>query len=344
MLWSSSRWIRTTVPPSRERHHAPPEIRPRWHPAGRAAASRRAGALSRMPPIVAVTGACGQLGRRSVVALEQLGAEVRAYDRLPVAAGARPHVQLDLSALPAGFRWPDDVSVVLHLAGCRDVAEPSAEAARRMLQANLEATGHALEACGATPRRFVYVSSISVYAATADAPMAERAPVDPSTLYASSKWLGELVCGLRAESCPTTEVTIVRLAQVYGPGSPGHLAVYQLIEQALGDRPLGLGCAPDVTRDLIHLDDAAEGLALAALRAPAGLFNLGYGAVTMQSVADAVASSVGCAPARFQGAPSAPRVLDGAAFRAATGFTARVSLREGIEREIARLRAERGRP
>jgi nucleoside-diphosphate-sugar epimerase len=294
-------------------------------------------------PAIVVTGALGQLGRHTIARLVEHGCTVHAYDcRTADDASFETHM-LDLAHPPSSFAWPANAETVLHLAGYRDVTALTAASITQLLEANLAAVAGMLAACGPAVRNVVYVSSMSVYAPGAPVPSSEDAPIGPDTLYGVSKWLGEQMCRI-FQRARDVEVTILRLAQVYGPGSPAHLALYRLIDQALEDGRAELNCRPELQRDLIHLDDAARALALAAEQHPPGVYNVTTGRpCRMDELLDAVEAALGRPlQKKFGTAAGIDRALCAARFHAQAGFVATVSLREGVQRELERMRSRRG--
>lgn len=292
---------------------------------------------------VAVTGVAGQLGRAVVERLARLDVPVRGYDRCAWPAAPVPLVELDLTDVGPGFEWPSSVSTVLHLAGYREPTELTAGSIRLLYRANLETVAAALAACTDSVRHFVYVSSMAVYGAEADTPTTEAEPPAPDSLYGVSKLLGEHACGVFRRTHPGCAVTIVRLAQVYGPGSPEHLALYRLIHQGLrGDR-LELQCAAELRRDYLYLTDAADALALAVVKGDDGVYNAGGGGgVAMGELVEAVAHALPHAVSTaFGSARGDDRVLDSRRFSEQVGFRPSIALSEGVRREVERIAAQR---
>ncbi len=297
---------------------------------------------------VTVTGASGQLGGSLVPRLRKRGMSVYECDLRPGDGGWESSLRLDLTRLPAGYCWPDDVDVVVHLAGSRDPPpiEPSASYIRGLFAANIETVAGALCACGERVKHFIYISSISVYSQRAHVPIAESEPADPVDIYGYSKWLGEQACRLYEADHPGFGLTVLRLAQVYGPGSGRHLALYRLIDQALSGEPLSMYCVPDLQRDYIYLDDAVGAIELAVERRLAGTYNVGQGrGVAMKELADSVRMAAGITePCCFGDYRGHDLALSTDGFRDATGFVPSVSLKNGVAREVERLRAARGNP
>lgn len=290
-----------------------------------------------------VTGACGQLGRGAMNELHLRGLDVLGCDLSddPLDTGDVPirWLKMDLSQLDDGFAWPMDVKGVLHLAGAKWDQAFSVDTTTSLLRANLLALAGALSACRGHVQRFVHVSSISVYDPSIQGAISEEMPTKPKTPYGISKLLSEMACGIFAQSHIECEVVIIRLAQVYGPGTWKENAVYRLIEQAIFDRDLVLTCSPELARDYIHFDDARRALVAAALFCPAGVYNVGYGSpVTMGQIATSIANAVpGCHLPRFSndtGEGLKGRYLSNRRFLAHTQFRPAVQLDQGIRKEV----------
>ena len=293
---------------------------------------------------VVVTGSSGVLGAEaSQVLAARRENRVIGYDR---AEGGLVDVEtrrLDLLETSPDFRWPAETEAVLHLAGTWSPVEPSAASLALQLRTNVELVARALAACGRGVRRFVYVSSMSVYGAASPVPFRETDPPRPDTFYGSTKWLGEQVCRVAAEARPDLALVILRLAQVYGPGTPPRVVIYDFIDQALRTGQIWVECVPDLRRDHIYLSDAAEAMAAALTAAPPGTYNVGAGGHTMSDLVSAIRkASSHSVSVRFGGARGTAKVLDSTKFHGATGFKARMSLHEGVRLEMARRKNELG--
>ena len=138
---------------------------------------------------------------------------------------------------------------MIHLAGFRDPSDATAAEYKSLLEMNLLSLVAALKACGPQTKRFIYLSSMSVYSENAVVPSSEEDLVEPSTPYSLSKWLGEKACELYKQIHPDLDLVIIRLAQVYGPGSPHHLALYQMIMSALSQGEIRLNCTSSLCRE-----------------------------------------------------------------------------------------------
>lgn len=129
-----------------------------------------------------------------------------------------------------------------------------------------------------TLERLVFVSSSMVYGDFTRDPMPEDVDLDPVNTYGGLKLAGEVLAKSYLRRTPI-ELAIVRPSCVYGPADVHSRVVRKFCEAALAGEPILLNAVNDHIMDFTHVEDAAEGLALAALHpAAAGeIFNITYG-------------------------------------------------------------------
>lgn len=254
---------------------------------------------------VAVTGPTGEIGMSAVSALESqsgvdriIGMARRPFD--PAANGwARTEYRqgdiLDRAAVDALVR---DADVVVHLAylimGSRDES-------RRI---NLEGTRNVFEATVAAqrPHRLVYTSSVAAYGYHADnpVPLTEDVPARGSKEHYYSEQKAECEALLREITGDRElEVYVLRPCIVAGPKAPALVnsmpwtqlrdAVPAPFKGAVGALQSVVPLMPDpgLPLQLVHHDDVAQAIALAAVGAgEPGIFNLAAdGEVTLADVA-----------------------------------------------------------
>ncbi len=209
--------------------------------------------------------------------------------------------------------------------------------------------------------RFVYVSSSMVFERATEYPTTESHLPDcpvPLSAYGFSKLTGEVYCRA-AHDQHGLPFTICRPFNAYGPGElpdaePGIAhAVPDLIRKVLsGQQPLQIFGSGEQTRTLTHVDDIADGIAV-AMSSPAGLnedFNISASReLTVAEIARIVWEACGEDPASFalEHLPSftvdvprrwpsvekAHQLLD---------WEARIGVEEGIAATVAWLRAHDG--
>ncbi len=226
---------------------------------------------TRVPECVLVTGASGYIGAtivsrllavpgikevRAAVRDESRGAELRSlltnHSRLKIVLGELPT-----------FPWcVDSVDVVIHAAAIRHAEDPLA-----FFRTNSEGVGRLLEATQlAGVRRFVYLSSQSIYGLQRKPPWTESMPARPETPYALSKWLGESVCLSDEWNIP--EMVVLRIARAYGLGRfmrwdelPHKFSLLASREQSLPIYDKGKSKV-----DLLHVRDLGEAVLKACVR------------------------------------------------------------------------------
>jgi UDP-glucose 4-epimerase len=153
--------------------------------------------------------------------------------------------------------------------------------ARRMAAVNLLGTINLLEACQQTGcAAFVQAGSSSEYGIKDHAP-AEEDWLEPNSSYAVTKAAATHYCRHVALS-GQLPVTIVRLYSIFGPYEEPDRLLPTLVVAGMRGRLPPL-VHPDIGRDYVFIDDACDGLLLAATRTgpPFGaVYNLGTGQQT----------------------------------------------------------------
>jgi len=175
--------------------------------------------------------------------------------------------------------------------------------------------------------------------------MSEDSPLRPTTLYGKAK-LAAGVASLALCEARGMTGTWLRVFSTYGPGDAPQWLVPYAIREFLAGR------APKLTRceqrwDYLYVRDAASAVvSVAETRAP-GVFNLGSGsAETLKKIIETIRGelAVSIEPAYGAVPYRSDQVMyleaDISRLRAATGWSPRVSLIEGIRATIA---FERGR-
>ncbi|OKJ72761.1 NAD-dependent epimerase/dehydratase family protein [Streptomyces sp. CB02460] len=243
--------------------------------------------------------------------------------------------------------------VVVHAAG--RLAAGSAEDASRLMTGTASAAAHLAEAAVTSGvSRVLLLSSLGVYGAPAGlraggpAATAEAAPTRPVTPYGAAKASAEAILSGYCAGTGTT-VRIGRLSGVYGPGARpggGWMAggLLRLLALHLTGRPITVPPALH-DREYLHVDDAATALVLlaAAPRDIPPVVNIGTGRLVSATELAAAFTALG---ATVRGGrderpgPTARRPLDVSTAARALGFTARVTLHDGLAAWCARLRKE----
>ncbi|RPI07008.1 MAG: NAD-dependent epimerase/dehydratase family protein [Zetaproteobacteria bacterium] len=213
------------------------------------------------------------------------------------------------------------------------------------LDCNVRATQRLLEAVrtGGRVERLVYASSSSVYGETRDLPLREDSPARPYSPYGVTKLAAEHLCSLYHANYGIPTVSL-RYFTVYGPRQRPDMGFHKFIRAALEDRPITVYGDGEQTRDFTYVADVTEANWLATgPRAAGGVFNIGGGSrCSVNQVLVTLEEILGRPIRREPGPPQAGDVshtwAETRLARETLGFAPRVSLREGLEREVAWMR------
>ena len=193
-------------------------------------------------------------------------------------------------------------------------------------------------------RHFVFASSSSVYGGNDRLPFSvDDAITRPLSLYAASKYCGEVIVGTYAHlfSFPATGL---RFFTVYGPWGRPDMALFRFTRAILQDQPIDLFNNGDMQRDFTYIDDAVDGTlrALEKPPPPAGmrLYNLGnHRMESLRSMLAALESALGKRANRrmlpMQPGDAVRTCADITHSQRDLGFCPRIDLREGIARFVA---------
>jgi nucleoside-diphosphate-sugar epimerase len=279
--------------------------------------------------MLVVTGASGFLGAAIVHQAATSGLAVAAASRRPLAA--MPGVVVIQVDDYATLAPPGRDATLIHLAETADIGSVAADEVDyvervRGAFASLAARGW---------RHVVYASSAAVYDDQIASPRREDEEIAPRHLYTAAKLAGEAVT-IAVRGCA------LRLGNVYGPGMSRRVVISDILEQLPGREAIRVRDLAPV-RDFIAVEDAAEGVLLAARRRLSGVYNLATGTGTsVKRLADIVLRLSGqesravveTAPA---GRPS-HIVLDMQRTQHATGWRPATSIESGLGRLIDEAR------
>ena len=265
--------------------------------------------------IVLVTGGAGFIGSNLVDELLKLDMRVRVLDSFETGSLrfldiGHPNLEVfegtveDTEFLKEAMQG---VGAVFHIAAASKVApslrDPSM--ATWNVRVNALGTANVLEAAAksGTVKRFIYAGS-STYYGNQEVPFDESASFSPTSPYAASKYMGELLT-LTYDKVFDLPCINLRFFMVYGPRQPetGPYAVVsgKFLSQRRRNEPLTIEGTGYQFRDFIHVQDVVDALIKAFYSNIRGVtVNIGSGeAHTVKTIADLIS------PAQVHVAPRA---------------------------------------
>lgn len=288
---------------------------------------------------VLLVGGTGFIGRALAVRLAAMGREVHVLGRRPVTGfpeGVVVHCgdQGDREVVrPLLARC----GAVVHLAGATvpadTVWQPVAEVEASLLPA-LRFLECAQEFSG---RRYVLLSTGGALYGDADL-ASEQTRLAPGSYHGAGKLALESFFGVFGQRQPGS-VSILRPANVYGPGQPlraGFGVIRTLLERARDGEPLVVYGDGGAVRDYLYIDDMVAAC-VAALAAPAVTCNIGSGQGMalrdLIAIVERVTGKTLAVDHRPARASDVGRiVLDAGLARGSLGWAPEIGLAEGIAR------------
>ncbi len=224
-----------------------------------------------------ITGGAGFIGSHLVRELLQRGNAVKVFDNFSTGkeenlAECQRDIEIirgDIRDLPALEKAMAGAGVVFHLAAISSVPL-SVDQPLPTFDVNLGGTWNVLDAARRNGvKRVVFISSASVYGASAKIPFRESMKLAGSSPYATSKLVGEQLGDLYLRLYGL-EVVSLRLFSVYGarqnPQSQYSNVIPAFATRVLrGETPVVYGDGKQ-TRDFVYVKDIARGLAEASKR------------------------------------------------------------------------------
>jgi nucleoside-diphosphate-sugar epimerase len=202
------------------------------------------------------------------------------------------------------------------------------------LETNVRDSMTFLERTLAPEGHLVLLSTIDVYGRPETSPITENHPLRPSSFYAASKAAQEMFAAVLCTRSRSI-LTVLRLAQVYGPGDPSEKVIPTIARLiATGEAPV-LHAGGQARRSWIYVDDTAAGVLAALHRRVPGTFNIvGPESCSVAHMAECLCrlANRGIRPVTVPEGECWDFIFDDRAARRQLGFQAKCSLEEGLSR------------
>lgn len=306
---------------------------------------------------ILVTGGRGFIGSHLVDALVSMEKDVIVFDNLSRIVEAPPptkatFIRGDIRESGQIGEALTGVDLVFHAAananGTLSVLNPWSHH-----ETNALGTFKMLDAARqADVKKFIYVSSASVYGAHQPVPITEHHPTSPFIPYGVSKLMGEKYCELFLRIYGLS-VSIARPFCVYGPREHPEFALVEVsryLRWHLHQQSIRVvGDLDRKIRDFVHISDVVKGLLLIADKAEAGaIVNIGSGeGISMRHLIDVISAATGrSAEVKVIAdvTEDTYRLVADISKLTSLGYIPRVSIAEGVERLAQDLGAYPGLP
>lgn len=203
---------------------------------------------------ILVCGGTGFIGQSLAESLQERKVRLLIHDRFPA--------ELRSLGNRLEFTWGDLLrreSLDEALTGISFVVNLVGAYSGDLYNLNVCSSYNLLEACrGRDIQRILFISSEAVYGECCGKPALEADPPKPSTEYALTKYLAECLYKLYAEVYGLP-VTVLRLANVYGPGQSAGV-VFDFLSPFLQGQPVVINHDGQQRRNFVYISDATQGI------------------------------------------------------------------------------------
>jgi len=249
-------------------------------------------------------------------------------------------VSVDISRLLDGVGW------VFHQAGQAGVRASWGGYFSTYTDNNVLASQRLLEACRNCREvpRVVYASSSSIYGNAERFPTPEEIIPQPVSPYGVTKLAAEHLMRLYASEFGVPTVSL-RYFTVFGPRQRPDMGFHRFIEAALRGQTIELYGTGEQSRDFTFITDIVEANILAAERGGHGaVYNIGGGVqASVNQILSFLSEEIGALKIDRkprQHGDALHTKADTSRAQRELGFQPKVSLEEGIRRQIAAVREE----
>lgn len=299
---------------------------------------------------ILITGGAGFIGSHISKQLLDEGNEVVIYDDF--STSSRTNVDPRASIIEGSIKDTKlltesllGLDSVIHMASFIAVEE-SVKDPLKYIDNNVLGTASLLEAMrGSGVKKIVISSSATVYGEPKSLPILENAPLSAANPYAASKIAMEALC----ESFNKTDgfdVITLRYFNPYGPGEnhdPETHAVPNFIKAGINKQPVPLYWKGEQIRDFIYVEDLAAAHIAAVKLNGFNVFNVGTESGTkiidiINILSEVLGYKLEVNDLGERKGDVMANYASSAKLKEATGWVAKVSLKEGLEKTVRSLK------
>jgi UDP-glucose 4-epimerase len=295
---------------------------------------------------ILLTGASGFIGTHLIKAIEQH--PVYSGYKL-VLLSSTPH-QVYSTILHKNYSFTqkdfaeagiNHIDIVIH-AGAFTPKDNGAANNIRDANSNVSSLNHLIEQLPNTPERFIFFSTLDVYAPVADETITEQSVTKPISLYGWSKLYGEKVVEAWANK-EKHVVQVLRIGHIYGSGEEQYQKIIPLtIKKTLQKQKPVIFSKGEELRSFLHVSDCVKSvLAAIELNEYAGPINIVSGrALPVKRIVELIINEIDSSlQAEIQGndIPVRNLVFDNTKMKHYLAAE-NVLFEEGIKEEISRFK------
>jgi nucleoside-diphosphate-sugar epimerase len=165
------------------------------------------------------------------------------------------HTKIDLTSKNISIK--SKISSIIHLAAISDVKYCNSNPSL-CSDINILGTKKMLEICRKKDANFIFASTSHVYGQPKKNPICEKEDIKPNSIYAATKIIGENMCESYAKTYGL-DISVLRFFSLYGPNSPKHNVIYNIINQYKSNSKIKIGNLKP-KRDFLYVDDAINAI------------------------------------------------------------------------------------
>lgn len=170
---------------------------------------------------------------------------------------------------------PKDIDFIIHLAATSEI-KYCENNPRECFEININGTEKMLEIARKLDTKLLFMSTSHVYGNPKKPPISENHPLQPTSIYSTSKLASEIICESYANSYDL-EISIIRLFSTYGPYEPSYKVTSEIISQILTKNTITLGNLHP-KRDFIYIEDVVRAIDIVINKSKKfNIFNVGSG-------------------------------------------------------------------